>query len=131
MSNGVAPSCPISHSQPTQRTPQPPGVDIATVPHATDLRSVINALRALKLALQNITKGAPQVNNIYPPLEFGFTTLQPFQYQRITWTETSRSYRQQTIVNPDNPSYGVPIKTLVSVTWRESATGHTLQYTGQ
>lgn len=135
MSNDVAPSCPISNSQPTQKPYQPPGASAngAQIPPAHDLRTVINAINAMNFVVNQITRGAPQVNNVYPPTEAGIPAPQqepPPQYERLTWHERNRGYVMQQVINPDDPEQFVEINTLSFVHWIEEATGHNLVYQG-
>lgn len=124
MSN--APNCPISRSQPKIKS-QANGIDVAHIPPATDLRSAISALNSLNNALRHLTRTPPQVNNIYPATTTGIPSPLP-QYGQYRWTEESRNYREQRVVNPDNPAMFVTISTLVNVNWVESTTGHSIEY---
>jgi ATP-dependent phosphoenolpyruvate carboxykinase len=123
MSN--APICPVSRSQPTTRTP---ALTVATIPHAHDLRSVINAISVMNNVVQSITRGAPQFNNAVPPTVAGIPS--PPATPRNTWEETSRNYRRNQIVNPDDKTQIIKIMTIASVEWTEQQTGKKLVYEG-
>jgi hypothetical protein len=134
MSN--APYCPISYSEPgpTRRAGQPGQTVIPTIPPAHDLRSVITAINQMNTVVQHITRMPTQINNVYPPTEEGVPapTLPPTpQYAQMSWQEGGRNYNSQKVVNPDDKSQKVEIKTISSIGWFDSATGHTLRYDGQ
>lgn len=135
--SAVAPSCPISHSQqiPGARR-QPAGVDISTIPVARDLRSVITAINAISNVVMHITRGAPQVNNIYPTNVNGIPSPVDQRppsprYGNISWQEESRTVQQQQVTNPDKETGGhVDIETISRVEWAEANTWNTLVYEG-
>ena len=138
MSNGAAPTCPISYSQPTQPTPQIKATT-AAIPRAHNLITVILAINRMNNVIQNITRGAPQINNTRNISGGGENAQtspvdgrQPFPgYAGGTWQETNRNYNSTKLVNPDTPSQSISIKTIGSITFTESETGNTLVYTGQ
>jgi hypothetical protein len=132
----TAPSCPISTSQQKVTTVgAPPGVEIAHVATARDLRSVITALNQMSNIVQNITRGAPQINNtVFPSVNFRSTPPPrepPPQYQRVTWKEIMREYHDDEIVNPDNEDQKVEIKTIKRIRWQEDVTEQRVVYRGR
>jgi len=135
--NTIAPSCPISFNQQPQRSHrQPASVDINAVPPATNLRTVINAINMINNVVQHITRGTPQVNNIYPAKTEGVpppTPPKPPKYDDITWRETKRDYHKQKVRNPDaekGTEQYVEISALSRIQWTEDVTGHKLIYVG-
>jgi hypothetical protein len=147
MSNGngsAAPSCPVSHNGPHTTSTfgsgvrQPGGVDVANLPAAHDLRSAIHILNQMNNIIQRITRGAPQINNVYPATETGVPppVIQPAsepppQYAQMHWMEKGRGYTKQQAVNPDDKDQYVEISTLTFVDWADDTTGHYLTYKGQ
>jgi hypothetical protein len=126
MSN--APSCPISRNGPAQasKTAQPSAAAIPTIPPVHDLRTVINAINEMNNIVQRITIGTPQINNIgTPPVQ-----QESPAYARVTWREVSRTWMDQEVINPDDKEQKIKIKSLSSVTWIESHSGHQLTYEG-
>jgi hypothetical protein len=132
VNGSVAPSCPISRSQPTQMPRNLP--DIAAIPPVRDLRSVITAINAMNNIVQHLTRGAPQINNIrFAPIPGQPDPVPdpPPQYERTTWVEVDRDYADNKVVNPDDSEQYVEIKTLSYIKWRDETTGHWLVYRGQ
>lgn len=137
MSNGnAAPSCPVSNPQQkilSQKQPIAP--DIAHVPTARDLASVITAINMMSNIVQHITRGTPQINNTYgttirlrsPPPE----REPPPEYQPVTWKQVTRDYHEDEVENPDRPEQKVPIKTIKRVIWEEDTTGQRVVYKGR
>jgi hypothetical protein len=129
----IAPACPVSRSQPTQKPSQPSHVEVAAIPLAHDLRSAINALNIMSSVVQQVTRGAPQVNNVYPLTAGGVPApaKDPSpEYERLIWEESSRGYVEQKLINPDDREQFIWIKTIGDVIWREKSTGHQLFYWG-
>ena len=132
MSNGTAPSCPVSYSQMKGTTHRSkPALDIATIPPARDLPSVITAINAINNVVQHLTRGQPQINNIrFPAIQAEPDPVMPPapQYARYTWYETNRSYTDGKVVNPDDESQYVKVKTIATISWDENVTGNRLRY---
>ena len=133
MSNGAAPVCPVSRSQPTQAVPQPNAPGVNHIPPAHNLRTVITAINTMNNVIQNITRGAPQINNVHPAGAAGIPAPKPPpppQYARLTWREINRGYTERKVVNPDDQTQFVKIRTLAFVAWQEDAIGSRLVYKG-
>jgi hypothetical protein len=130
----TAPVCPVSHSEPTSRRFQPPGVDITHLPHVSDLKSVINVLNQMNNVVQHITRGTPQINNVYPTTITGVPAPKEgpnITYGQVRWREIDRQYETQKLVNPDDKDQSIPIKTLARITWQDDASENRLVYEGQ
>lgn len=131
-----APSCPISNPQQkvlSQRQPLAP--DIAHVPTAHDLLSVITAINQMNNIVQHITRGLPQINNfVVPSVRISSEPperQEPPQYPQITWNEISRDYHDDEVVNPDDEKQRVEIKTLARIIWQEDTTEQRVVYKGR
>jgi hypothetical protein len=124
MSNGAAPSCPISYSQigstfREQLAAYPkPGVikDLVNkIPRAHDLPSVITALNAINNIVTLVTRSAPQVNNTFvqgsPSIVLKGEDFNP-HYAREDWVQESREYATQKLKNPDDEEQFIEIKTV-------------------
>lgn len=142
MSN-AAPVCPISRSEPTSllvRGGAPasrPGKlhdQINSIPRAYDLLSAIRALNIINNIITQITRGEPQVNNVFP-LGGGGGILKGDDnnpgYQPIDWILEGRQYRTQKLYNPDDEEQFVKIKVLASVTFYNANTDYRLIYESQ
>jgi hypothetical protein len=124
----IAPSCPISRNGPAQasKTAQPSAAAIPTIPPVHDLRTVINAINEMNNIVQRITIGTPQINNIgTPPVQ-----QVPPAYARVTWHESSRTWMEQEVINPDDKEQKIKIKSISSISWHEQHSGHQLIYNG-
>jgi hypothetical protein len=131
MSN--APNCPISHDQPKGLPRQPYAIDVAAIPPAAhDLKSVITAINAMNNVVQHITRGTPQVNNTYLPSVKSPDEQPPekLDYVSQTWREVRREWSSGRVVNPDDDSQYVEIKTISNIKWLEDVTEHQLVYMG-
>jgi len=126
MSN--APHCPISRNGPLQGSRiQPPALDVAHVPTARDLPTVLTAINIMNNIVQHITNGAPQINNTgTPPVQ----QPPPPSYNRLTWKEVYRTYTENEVVNPEDHEQKIKIKVLSSVYFQEQTSGHQLAYGG-
>jgi hypothetical protein len=141
----VAPSCPISFSQyPTVRIHTGRGIDprspvarlhdqINRIPRAYDLPSAINALNLMSNIILQLTRGEPQVNNIYPfPLDGGGLILQGGEYGRRygpgDWVLEERTYQDQDLINPDDEDQVIPMKVLKTVLFKFFDANANLEY---
>jgi len=124
-----APVCPVSRSQPTQKI-QPPGIDVDSIPRAHNLITVINAVHRMVNVITKLNRGEPQINNAEPPADYGYPSLKPVppQYAQMNWVEVYRTYEDQEVVNPEDETQKVAIRTLSTVLFVDRATGHQMLY---
>lgn len=139
----VAPSCPINYSAyPSVRIPaHDPRSPIARlqdqinrIPRAHDLPSAINALNIMNNIILQLTRGEPQVNNVYP-LGLPSVILKGQEigqkYDPNDWVQEERNYAQQELVNPDNDGQVIRMKVLKEVLFKYFPANASLVYRGQ
>ena len=144
------PSCPVSFPQATPGAPvfhkgspylyAPPQHivnQVNSIPRAHDLPSVINALNIMANIVTQITRNAPQVNNLVTNFDFpgGISAVlkgQEFgqQYGPADWIQEDRNYEVRHAVNPDDHDQSIAIKVLTNVTFSNKNTGYLLEYEG-
>jgi len=113
------------------------GADVNNIPPAHDLRSVITAINRMGSVINNITRGAPQVNNYYPTGAKGIpdpAPPPPFPgYDDVSWKEAGREYGTEVIYAPhkDHKGQSIEIKVVKQAKWREEMSGHQLVYKGR
>lgn len=137
-----APVCPISYSEyPAVRAlvrggaaTSRPGTlhdQINSIPRAHDLLSAIRALNIMNNIITQITRGEPQVNNVFllakPSVILKGDDHKP-DYYPLDWIEEDREYRKQKLVNPDDDTQFVEIRTLKTVTFYNANTDYRLTY---
>jgi hypothetical protein len=142
MTTEIAPSCPISYSEyPSNRTnginPRSPighlQDQINRIPRAHDLPSAIHALNVMSHIILQLTRGEPQINNVYPQGAGGVIMKgQEFgqQYDPADWLYEGREYNKQRLVNPDDETQYIEIKVLKTVTFFTYVTDYRLFYDG-
>jgi hypothetical protein len=141
MSNG-APTCPISSGQPIPgkevfhrgepwRRPRDIQDAIDQIPTAHDLRSAILALNRMNSIISMINRGEPMINNTRIPKEPDIKEKGEDHnphYDPRDWVESGREYVQQEVVNPDDESQTIKIKTLKYVDFYNPNTDYRLTY---
>jgi hypothetical protein len=138
----VAPTCPISNSQYPSVRAHTTGIDprspmsrlvdqINRIPRAHDLLSAINALNVMNNIILQLTRGEPQINNVYP-MGGGGVILKGEEigqkYGPNDWILEERNYQQQELVNPDDEDQVIPMKVLKTVLFKYLDAGANLQY---
>jgi hypothetical protein len=112
-------TCPISRPEIKAEAARSLNNLVNQIPRAHDLPSVIKSLNIITQVLRdNVVHNPPQVNNVYPTqlpqLQLQGEDHNP-NYEQADWQESSRGYVQQTVVNPDDESQTVDIKTITQV----------------
>jgi hypothetical protein len=141
----VAPSCPISYSEypsarihTSGRDPRTPIArlqdQINRIPRATDLPSAIHSLNLMNNIILQLTRGEPQVNNVYP-LGGGGLILKGDEigqkYDPKDWVLEERSYQPQKLVNPDDNDQVIKMNVLKEVLFKYLPANANLMYRGQ
>jgi hypothetical protein len=138
----VAPSCPISYSEyPSTRitgidprSPMSRLVDqIHRIPRAHDLPSAINALNIMNHIILQLTRGDPQVNNLYPLGIGGGGIIMKGgeigrKYGPGDWVLEQRMYKDQDLINPDDEDQIIPMKVLKTVLFKFLDANANLEY---
>ena len=120
----VAPTCEL----PNRVRPDLPGrIDLTTVPPATDLKSALAAINALRGAMMQMSSQLPQQERTTTPGSSGFSTKKTAK--KTGWKELGRVKKLERVENPDDPGQFVMVEVIVQLTMGNAGTGEKWTWT--
>lgn len=127
---------PVCHVPTDQQIDQPPPVSLPAIPQVMhgDWQSVINAVNAIRLALQMMA-GQLQRPSLAAPSSGPRSTLKAPPSQSKSnpnkppqWTELSRKTSKQKIYNPDDKSQFIELEQIDQLIWQNKASGDKIEW---